>query len=535
MKKNICSIFASILCSATLLLGIAGCDTGAGEDDPIKGYNPETPTTYTDLSAEISGTVNAKWDFSGLSRTQSATTTNGVWDLPYANTNTEIKDEMKQADGTSPSGAVLTASGLWVPNSDSVTGIGVLQAKKNTSTLTDLSSAGGILTLVLSDSANIVVKAKGAGAAEAARYIAITDESDNKLVVKDNLSNSKDVTFAVAGAPAGTYKIYNNGASFYSIDLTVPSSDITKPAEITKLVLYEGDEFAKDVSLEATIDTLQLTAKNVISESESEDITADAIWTSSNESVATVVAGKVTAISSGTTVIRARIGRFYDERTVTVTPCTKTLATFFKSKNNPEESLELGVDWSDNEEAEKAVEKMVKPDLVGDIAGISDETFAFSDTAKAMDWEGKESPVIAKAADATGEGTYKTGVIYWKNEQSKAWTDDQHFATLSFYATPKDEKVNLKSITFKTPTSNSNAKHYAVSVKVGDNEETPLKLCEKESIDIDVNNTISSRTKVEVKLYVLKKGSNLNSGSSGKAKSFGFNEILAVFSDISDK
>ena len=530
MKKTIFSTFASILCSASLLFGIAGCDTGAGEDDPIKGYNPETPTTYTDLSAEISGTVNAKWDFSGLSRIESDTTTNKVWDLPYANENTEIKGEMKQADGTSPSGAVLTASGSWVPNSDSVTGIGVLEAKKNTSTLTDLSSAGGILTLVLSDSANIVVKAKGAGAAEAARYIAITDESDNKLVFKDNLSNSKDVTFTVVGAPAGTYKIYNNGSSFYSIDLTVASSDITKPAEITELVLYNGDEAAAEKleTLEAAIDTLQLTAKNVISESESEDITADAIWTSSNESVATVVAGKVTAIASGTAVIRARIGRFYDERTVTVTPCTKTIATFFKSENNPEESLELGVDWSGNETAEKAVKKMVKPDLVGDIADISDETFAFSETAKTMDWEGKESPVIAKADDATGEGSYKTGVIYWKNEQGTAWTEDTLFATFSFTATPKDKSIKLASLKFNTPTSNSNAKHYAVSVKVCDSE-TDLTLCEKGPPEITVGKEISSETKVEVKLYVLKKGSDLNSGSSGKAKSFGFNEIEAVF------
>lgn len=530
MKKNICSIFASILCSATLLLGIAGCDTGAGEDDPVKGYNPETPTTYTDLSAEISGTVNAKWDFSGLSRTESATTTNGVWELPYANSNTEIKGEMKQADGTSPSGAVLTASGSWVPNSDPATGIGVLQAKKNTSTLTDLSSAGGILTLVLSDSANIVVKAKGAGAAEDARYIAITDEIGTGLVSKDNLSNSKDVTFTVVGAPAGTYKIYNNGASFYSIDLTVSSSDITKPAEITELVLYNGDEAAAEKleTLEAAIDTLQLTAKNVISESKSEDITADAVWTSSNESVATVVAGKVTAIASGTAVIRARIGRFYDERTVTVTPCTKTIATFFKSENNPEESLELGVDWSGNERAENAVKKMVKPDLVGDIADISDETFAFSETAKTMDWEGKEIPVIAKADDATGEGLYKTGVIYWKNEQGTAWTEDTLFATFSFTATPKDKSIKLDSLKFNTPTSNSNAKHYAVSVKVGDSE-TDLTLCEKGLAEITVGKEISSETKVEVKLYVLKKGSDLNSSSSGKAKSFGFNKIEAVF------
>ena len=112
--------------------------------------------------------------------------------------------------------------------------------------MTDLSSAGGILTLVLSNSANIVVKAKGAGSAEAARYIAITDEIGTGLVFKDNLSNSKDVTFAVVGAPAGTYKIYNNGASFYSIDLTVASSDIKEPAQITKLVLYKGDEAATE-------------------------------------------------------------------------------------------------------------------------------------------------------------------------------------------------------------------------------------------------------------------------------------------------
>ena len=266
MKKNICSIFASILCSATLLLGIAGCDTGAGEDDPNKGYNAENPTTAKSLGADVfDGSV---WDFSAFQKDGGTCGTTEI-NSEEIERKGEITPSSKGGKGTSLEFTNFKGKG----NASPVLNSGYLQSSKSsTANLTNL--AGYQLTLTLGTASNIYIKAAGAGAAEAARYLAIADSTDYVLISKENLGSQKTVDFQIQGAPAGAYKIYLNGAAIVKIDLSSAHA-FALPPQINKLVLYKGDEVAdKNLgSIEASIDTVKLGAWNVISDTNKVDLT----------------------------------------------------------------------------------------------------------------------------------------------------------------------------------------------------------------------------------------------------------------------
>ena len=315
MKKILKTAAAAL--AGMLAIGFAACTEGNDE------YNPEEPTTYCEAGKDYVGSgIAAKWDFTGL--TDSAGAADAVWGL--GNTETafpptgidETTKGIKLADGNVPADAVLVPSGAWKKNKE------VLQSKANSASLEKYNEAGGILKLTLKKQANIVVKGKGAGSAESRRFIIITDASGKKLAFKASLRNSKDEEFVVKGAPAGEYTIYINGASIYSIDLSANSTTLKKPVQITELKLYQGDAEASSAPSFAVYDTVKFAIHNVVGAEKGSDLAADALWNSSNENVATVEKGVVTGTGEGTAIIRARIGRFYDERTVTVTKNTKT-------------------------------------------------------------------------------------------------------------------------------------------------------------------------------------------------------------------
>ncbi len=419
MKKNICSIFASILCSATLLLGIAGCDTGAGEDDPIKGYNAEIPTTAFSLGADaFDGSV---WDFSSFTAAGGTCGTTVI-------SNEEIARDGKitaSTAGTKETSLEFT-NFKGKGNASTTLGVGYLQASKSsTANLTNL--AGYQLTLTLATNSNIYIEAAGAGAAEAARYIAIADASDNVLISKDNLGNKATVDFQIQGAPAGAYKIYLNGAAIVKIDLS-SAHKFALPPQINKLVLYKGDEVAdKNLgSIEASIDTVKLGAWNVISDTNKVDLTEEAVWTSSNESVATVKAGTVTGVSAGKAIIRARIGRFYDERTVEVTPCKHTQVKFFLKKNIPATDTKVKLTTPSDDEKAK---KLLKAEIVGNlITSAADMTVEELDSASWSD-------------TGTSKGAEK-GIEVKVNKLNDAdLPENTEFLTLKFSVTPASGKT----------------------------------------------------------------------------------------------
>ena len=472
MKKSMFGKAFAFLAAGALIFGAAGCDTG---DD---SYLPETPTTYTEADAAYAGSgVAAVWNFKGLSATSTASS--NIWGLARVSPEVEFPEtgldsnrSIVQADGSSAEGARLIPGGLWNTNTD------VLQSKKNTATMSALASAGATLTLELDEQANIVVLAKGAGAAEAARYVAITDEQDNIIISKDNLSSGKDTSFTIKGAAAGTYKIYVNGSSIYYIDLSIASANLKKPAEINELVLYKGDEKAADAldPVELNVETLSLKAMNVYTnedgETVAEDNTADALWTSSDESVATVKNGLVTPVAVGKTIIRARIGRFYDQRVVEVGPCMHSLMTFFAAENFPAEETVLGTDWT-AASVKDVADKLLKATEIGDVVSVSAATITFYD--ENVTWA-PEPTAVAKT-DATGDLSQgwdkKLGVKMKPNKYNgNNFSKDFEFAEITFDVTPASGSATIglsikarggKNVNI-TPTVGSDGKK---AVKVG--------------------------------------------------------------------
>ncbi len=503
---------AGLLAAGAMLFATLGCDTAVSE----KEWAPEIPTTYAELDGTNSSDVTAVWDFSTLSATSA-----GQWDGVISTSESTIEEgtEIKPSSGSK--------AALYAGTFKGKTNAKVLQSSKGTASLSSLSNAYSLVLNLEADS-DVVIKAKGAGAAEAARLIAIYaadfDEDEktatatgDALVYKDNLASTKDVSFQLKDAPAGAYMIYINGSSIYSIDTTATTS---KPAQITALkITTEQSDIASFEAYET------LTLDVVDSADASSSLAKDAVWTTSDKSVATVKEGVVTGVAAGTAVIRARIGRFYDERTVTVTKSTKTRVTFFQNANRPAADVDIGTDWSSDETKKAAVSKATTPTTQGKFVTVSDEAFAFSDTAKDMDWNDKEPPILKKA---NAENSYKGGIICWKNEQSTAWTTDTLFATLTFKAKPTGSKATLQSLDFATPSANSNASHYAVSVTVG-SEESEKTTCGKGTVSVTVGKEISAETEVKVNLYVI--GKTDTNDKSGKAKSFGFNDVTAIFTE----
>lgn len=448
MKKSIFGKAVALLAAGAMAFTAIGCDTG---DD---SYLPEVPTTYKAMDDAFTGNPNvtAKWSFESLNRDGG---TDPVWGIPLANEEKTYTDKtMVQADKATPVGASLLLNGAWVANAK------VFQASKKTSTLTGLATAGGSMTLTLKEQANIVVKAKGAGAAEQARYIAITDAADKLLAYKEGLGSDKDVLFVVKGAAAGTYKIYNNGSAIYYVDCSMSNNneELRKPAEITLLQIWYGSEEAVESELpaiEANVDSLQFSAKNVVNGT-SEDLTGDAIWTSSNESVAKVSKGKVTGIAAGKATIRARIGRFYAQKTVTVTPCTKALVTVLAKANLPAAAVQAHtkvdgdatpVPLTDAEKtaffANAAVKKAFTPVVVNESwitkateATLELEQFGFD----------AEMPLGIQPKDETGSAAGGKFGLAWKDGKDGVCSTDKGKGAIA-------EGWKLATIKFKVTTS----------------------------------------------------------------------------------
>lgn len=492
MKKNKLWGFASILAAGALLFGAMGCDTGAGEDDPLKGYNPEIPTTYYSYTTTGNDTtVDAVWDF----ETDLVVDLNGS-DVVIANT-AGLLDDDGNVKPTSGSGATLTPNDSIKGHSkdgfyDETKTVAFAVAADNSSSLSNYTKFK--FTLALEKQSNIYIDACGGGSATAARYIAIVDANDAPIVYKDNLASKKPVLFQVQGAPAGTYTVYVAGSCIRTIK--VQDGEVTKPAEIGKLVLYQDDEKAPDTidSFEA-YETVKFTAVNIISDTENEDITADVTWTSSNESVATVKDGVVTGVAAGTAIIRARSGRFSDQRTVKVDASTKTMVTLISADSLPTAKTKI-TDWTAD-----AAKALLTPTVVGGFATASEAaTIEFVDSA-ALPLT--DDGIYAMPKHASEDAATKWG-LSWKDNLSAAPTDSLTEATITLKVTPVGTKkiigisiasANGKgagSVSVKATVGSSSVEAKSVS---GKNYEvasadfgTPVEISEETTVTFEVIN-----------------------------------------------
>lgn len=189
------------------------------------------------------------------------------------------------------------------------------------------------------------------------------------------------------------------------------------------------------------IQTCTLTLKT---DKDGKNVTNDAVWYSSDKSVATVKAGVVSAVSEnseGTVTIRARIGRFYQEREVTFTPCTKQIITTFNSENIPESGK--SIKWDSTEEKDAAAKNKI---LATKVIGLSQVEIVHAADAEAM--AGIEIHDILKTS--TSEDNNKSKGAEGKNTGYQ-WKDS--FSTTNVVAGTK-----YVSFTFKVKPVSSNAK-----------------------------------------------------------------------------
>lgn len=468
---------AGLLAAGAMLFATLGCDTAVSE----KEWAPEIPTTYAKLDGTNSSDVTAVWDFSTLS-----TTSAGQWDGVISTSESTIKKgtEIKPSSGSK--------AALYAGTFKGKTNAGVLQSSKGTASLSDLSNAYSLVLNLEADS-DVVIKAKGAGAAEAARLIAIyaadIDEDEktatatgDALVYKNNLASTKDVWFQLKDAPAGAYMIYINGSSIYSIDTTATTS---KPAQITALKITTAQS---DIASFEAYETLTLDV--VDSADASYSLAKDAVWTTSDKSVATVKEGVVTGVAAGTAVIRARIGRFYDERTVTVTKSTKTRATFFAADKMPSAATA----WADASDDLK--KDVLTPTVVGNFATISEATLDIA-TIEGNTWS--DAPTLAKKDSATN--SYKMG-FYWKDGLSSGTSYDTTVATLKFKVTPKSGTIKLDTLSAQAYTGKGNG---AAKIKLTAGSETgTVSVTKADSVDsVDLGGiAISGETQVTIEIQI---------------------------------
>ncbi len=497
MKKNTLWGVASLLAAGVLLFEATGCDTGNDE------YIEETPTTaYSyDTTSVYDGAI---WDFSGWT----AKVANTIGDTTIGDTTeTAITGEIGKSTESSSDDTTLVATNFkGIAGNNTTLGSGYLQASKASTTLATYTK-GYYLTLMLGTTSDIYIYGTGAGAAASQRYIAIADADDTLLVYKDNLASGTGYDFQVQAAPAGDYKIYMNGSGICKIDLS-EAHTYKAPAEITELVLYQDDAVAADeiASFEA-YETTTFAVYNVISDDEKEDMTADAVWTSSDTSVATVSEGVVTGVAAGTAIIRARIGRFYEQRTVTVTASTKTRATFFAADNMPDEATT----WASASDSVKTA--VLTPTISGGCATVSAATLTWSDTVTDF----SDAPTLAASGSATD--SYKFG-LYWKDSLSATTTADTTVATLTFTVTPASGTVYLNTLSAQTYNGKGNG-GMKIKLTAGDGSGT-ISSTKADSVDsVTLGNiAISEATDVTVEIQI---------ASGKKEVSFGFEDLaLAI-------
>lgn len=326
MKKT--RFFALAASLLALGFGFMGCDSGDGEDS----YNEETPTTWAQLEGTATTSVTAKWTFE--------TDT-----LPIGTAEASL--EGKEIPANSGTGATLVGgNGLgikWVAPTGTLTddmgaSTGRIQASNKTASL-ETPENGAMLLLTTTADTNITVRAKGAGAATSARIFLIRQKgSEENLVYKDNLysAGSKFIAFHLKNAPAGTYEIYFNGSTISEIDCN-STTTVTEPKAYTS-----NDDLTLSAAPTETLESLVDTHTFTLTDKDNNEVTASATWTSSDESIATVKAGVVTAASEnaeGTVTIRARVGRFYKEANVSFTKCTKAIVTVLDAGALPESAV----------------------------------------------------------------------------------------------------------------------------------------------------------------------------------------------------
>lgn len=125
---------------------------------------------------------------------------------------------------TSGTEATLSVSGNYKTKKTEADGgayLGYIQSKATSSvTIDDFASETKVMTLTLSGAAKIEVVCAGAGTADPKRYVVLADSSNKKLDGKGSLGNETDET-VTAKVPAGTYKIFNNGARIKTITCKV--------------------------------------------------------------------------------------------------------------------------------------------------------------------------------------------------------------------------------------------------------------------------------------------------------------------------
>ncbi|RED34943.1 Ig-like domain-containing protein [Paenibacillus sp. VMFN-D1] len=116
-------------------------------------------------------------------------------------------------------------------------------------------------------------------------------------------------------------------------------------AELTKLVLSKNE-----LTLEIG-DTAKVTATGVYSDNSTADLTVKASWSSSNNVVATIYNGTVTAKSEGTTTVTAVFGDVSESVSVTVTKKVKALTKDVQSldlKLGDKPQIKLTATYTDN-------------------------------------------------------------------------------------------------------------------------------------------------------------------------------------------
>ena len=450
MKKSIFGKALAFLAAGALAFAALGCDDGNGE------YQPEVPTTYMDLEGTNSDNVTAKWDFSGG-------VDSSPWNLQAGSAYTN--EELAVSEGA---GATLTALSIKINNVNS------LNLSNGSVSLSDLSAAHTLL-LTLDEDSNVTIVAKGAGNATSARLLAVkaADASGTAtgdfIVSKDNLSSGKEVTFKIAGAPAGNYVIYMNGSAIQSIDCT---AEVTAPALVQALKLSSVKDSYTKVESIASFEAYENAATTLFVASVTEDddtvsfvedLTADAVWTSTNESVATVTATEdgatVTGVAPGKAIIRARIGRFYDQIEVTVTESTKTRVVYFASEKITT-TKELGTDWT-AENVKAVADAILTPVVKGTFATGTKATMTFTEDASFTG--SNKAPTVVKD-DAAGSSFDKRLGVAWKSDATA--DADTNIANLTFKIAPSSGTVKLARVEADAFSGNQ----YAMKITVGSKE-----------------------------------------------------------------
>lgn len=343
MKKILKTAAAAL--AGILAFGLAACTDGD------KDYAPEKPTFFGDWKANTeSSSVTAEWDFS---------TNFGKFKI----VDTVLEADKEIEPSNKGKGATLKPT--------------LVKGKydggfKMAAVTANLNSLGNCyyFTLKLDDPSNIQITAKGSGAKDPKRLIAIVDK-DGKMVGRDNYDGSVSTdspSVKVKGVPAGEYKLYANGVVILKIDVKA-GSEFTDVLTVTDIMFEEvsnidsGETFTfgkndtyKDSRFNPNgyytsvkvADVLQstkkksclplvysatrdadgkLTAVKVNDKGEVDengnlvDLTSSAEWTVEKPEIVKVdqKEGILLGLSAGTTKVRARVGMFIAEFVVEVT------------------------------------------------------------------------------------------------------------------------------------------------------------------------------------------------------------------------